>query len=170
MLSVLDSCSIIRVQTWDAEALVPSGLERSLGIAWPRHTGSVVNGRVDIICIGPTDWLVMDGNPDATQLMNVLAEAFGESVFRATNVSQSLVRIGVDGPPARELLSKGCSLDLHPSRFAPGRAARTRFAGMPVIVRCTQESTFECIVASSYGEYLVAWLTDAALEFSVSFA
>jgi hypothetical protein len=46
-----------------------------------------------------------------------------------------------------------------------GRSARTRFAGMPVIVRCTRPSTFQCIVTASYCDYLASWLADAALEF-----
>jgi sarcosine oxidase gamma subunit len=36
---------------------------------------------------------------------------------------------------------------------------------MPVIVWCTQLSTFECFVTVSYAEYLVSWLADAAAEF-----
>jgi hypothetical protein len=36
---------------------------------------------------------------------------------------------------------------------------------MPVVVRCTHPSAFECIVSLSYHEYLTAWLDDAAIEF-----
>ena len=72
----------------------------------------------------------------------------------------------LDDPEARVLLAKGCALDLDRSRFPPGRCARTRFAGMPIILSRTQPSTFELILASSYGDYLFLWLTDAATEFS----
>jgi sarcosine oxidase subunit gamma len=163
----LDPCSITRVQSWDSKAPVPAQLEQTLGIAWPQETGAVTSGRVDIICTGPTDWLVIAPDPDSTaELLKRLDAAFEGSAFRATSVSQALARAEIDGPDARSLLAKGCSLDLHSSRFPPGRSARTRFAGMPVIVRCTQESTFECLVTSSYRDYLLAWLTDAATEFS----
>jgi sarcosine oxidase subunit gamma len=134
-----------------------------LSIAWPRETGAVATGCADVLCIGPTDWLAIATDPDAATLLQRLDEAFEGSAFRTTNVSQALSRIEIDGAEARELLSKGCSLDLHPPRFAPGRCARTRFAGMPVIIRCTQDSTFQCIVTISYAEYLVSWLEDATL-------
>jgi sarcosine oxidase subunit gamma len=165
---LLDPCSIIRVQTWDSQAAAPSKVEQALGIAWPQETGAVACGRADIICTGPTDWLVIAADPDAATLLQQLAEAFEGSAFRATNVSQALGRIKIDAPYARVLLTKGCALDLHAPCFPQGRSARTRFAGMPVIVRCTQTSTFECIVSMSYAEYLVSWLEDAALEFATT--
>ena len=164
--ALLDPCSIVRVQTWDSRAAAPSTVEQALRLAWPKETGACLSGRADVICTGPTDWLVIAPDPDGAELLLLLDEAFMGSPFRATNVSQALSRIEIDGPDARALLAKGCSLDLHPSRFPPGRCARTRFAGMPVIVRCIQQFAFECIVTSSYADYLRAWLTDAATEFS----
>lgn len=162
---VLDACSIIRIQTWDSEALVPSAIDSVLGVGWPPKTGSVASGRADVICVGPTDWLVVAADPDTTVWLQRLDVAFQGSAFRATNMSQALVRIEIDGSEVRDLLAKGCALDLHPSRFAPGRSARTRFAGVPVIIRCTGVSRFECIVTLSYADYLLGWLDDAVLEF-----
>jgi sarcosine oxidase subunit gamma len=167
---VLDSCSILRVQTWDAAIAAPASVEQVLGISWPRETGAVVHGRADIICTGPAEWWVICSDPHPAALLGQLEDAFAGSSFRATNVSEALVRIEVEGPQARMLLAKGCALDLHPSCFPAGRCARTRFAGMPVIVCCTQEATFECIVASSYRDYLISWLVDAAKEFSGALA
>ena len=168
--SLLAPCSIIRVQTWDSLAAAPSRLEQALGIAWPNETGACLSGRVEIICAGPTDWLVIAPDPDGAELLQRLDEALVGSPFRATNVSQALSRFEIDGPEARVLLAKGCSLDLHPSHFPPCRCARTRFAGMPMIVRCIRQFTFECIVTSSYADYLRSWLTDAAIEFSRTLA
>jgi sarcosine oxidase subunit gamma len=168
MHEVLELCAIIRVQTWDSDAGVPPKVEQALGLIWPQQTGAVATGGADVICTGSTDWLMMASDPDSVALLRVLGEAFEESAFRATDVSSSLVRIRISGSKARELLAKACALDLHPAAFLPGRCARTRFAGMPVIIRCTSNSTFECIVASSYRDYLTAWLTDAALEFAAA--
>jgi sarcosine oxidase subunit gamma len=103
-------------------------------------------------------------DPEAATLLHGLDATFEGSAFRATNVSQALARIEIDGPAARAFLNKGCALDLHPPHFPPGRSARTRFAGMPVIVRCTQPSTFECIVALSHANFLASWLADAAAD------
>lgn len=162
---VLDPCSIVRIQTWDSAAIAPAAVTEVFGVTWPQKTGTVVCGRVDIICVGPTDWLVLATDPDATPWLHRLDALFQASTYRATNVSQALIRIEIDGPEMRDLLAKGCSLDLHPPLFPPGRAARTRFAGMSVIVRCTGTSKFQLIVTQSYADFALSWLADAELEF-----
>src|ERR1700722_12864793 len=162
---VLDACRVVRVLTWDFDAKAPSKVEQVLGVTGPQKSGAVARGRADIVCLGPTDWLVIAADPEPIGLLQRLDVAFEASAFRGTDVSHALTRIEIDGPDARALLAKGCSLDLHPARFTPGRCARTRFAGMPVIVRCTGISTFECIVTRSYADYLLCWLSDAAMEF-----
>jgi sarcosine oxidase subunit gamma len=163
--SLLDPCSIIRIQTWDSAAIAPAAVTEVFGVAWPQKTGTVVSGRVDIICVGPTDWLVLAADPDASPWLQRLDALFQRSTFRATDVSQTQIRIRIEGPDVRDLLTKGCALDLHPPLFPAGRSARTRFAGMPVIVRCTGTSSFELVVTQSYVDFLLAWLEDAELEF-----
>jgi sarcosine oxidase, subunit gamma len=163
---VLDPCSIIRVQTWGSEAVIPSAVEQVLDIAWPHKTGSMADGRALVICVGPTDWLVIASDPDAAEWLRQLDAALGDSVFRATNVSRSLARIQISDPVVREVLAKGCSLDLCPLRFASERSTRTHLAGMPVIIRSTGAYTFELIVTLSYADFLMSWLEDAAVEFS----
>ena len=165
---VLGPRSVIRVQSWDGEALAPSAVNVVLGAAWPHKTGTVVTGLADVICVGPTDWLLLAGDPDATSWLERIDAAFQGSTFRATDVSQALTRIHISGPEVRDLLAKGCSLDLHPPLFPPRHAARTRFAGMPVIVCCTGTSAFELIVTRSYTDYLLSWLADAELEFDAT--
>lgn len=171
MLKVaLASSSIIRVQTWDAESVAPAAVADALGLSWPKVVGAVASGRADVICLGPTDWLVIAIDRDATPWVPRLNAALEGTTFRATDVSQALVRIQIGVAEVRDLLAKGCSLDLHPPLFPVGRAARTRFAGMPVIVRCTGSSTFELVVTQSYADFLLSWLADSELEFSSSSA
>jgi sarcosine oxidase subunit gamma len=162
---VLDPCTIIRVQSWDIQAPTPARVKHALETTWPRTVGTVMTGRADVLCIGPTEWLVLASDPDPDPLFRILNEGFQGSAFRRTNVSSALSRIEIGGPNVQSLLSKGCSLDLHPQMFSPERSARTRFAGMPVVLHCTQPTTFECIVSLSLRDYFLSWLADAAMEF-----
>jgi len=164
---VLEGCSIVRIQTWDGAAVAPAAVEDLLEVAWPRKTGAVANGRAEVISVGPTDWLVLDSETDSTTWLDRLVTAFAGSAFRATNVSDALARVEIEGSEIRDLLAKGCSLDLHPPLFPPGRSARTRFAGIPVIVRCTSTSKFELVVTQSYVDFFLSWLEDAELEFKI---
>jgi sarcosine oxidase, subunit gamma len=162
--TALDFGSIIRVQSWNTHSGAPA-IESAPGVSWPSVVGVVARGRADILCIGPADWLVVAGDCDANILRQWLGGVFEDPAFRATDLSQAFSRIEIKGAEVRDLLAKGCSLDLHPPLFAPGRAVCTRFAGMPVIVHCTGAFAFELIVTRSYVEYLMSWLADAELEF-----
>ena len=46
--------------------------------------------------------------------------AFDVYSFRTTDVTQALARVEIEGAEVRTLMAKGCSLDLHPSRYPPG--------------------------------------------------
>ena len=162
---LLDPCGFIRVQAWSSESFETQEVESVLETPWPKVNGTIASGKADVLCVGPTDWLVVSDGPNVEVLHQQLEETFAGSTLRATNVSQALARIELEGPDVRALLLKGCSLDLSPSRFPPGRCARTRFASLPVVLRCTALTNFECIVASSYCDYLLSWLADAAEEF-----
>jgi heterotetrameric sarcosine oxidase gamma subunit len=121
---------------------------------------------VDVICIGPTDWLVVPAaDVGADRLLQALEEALRGSSFRATDFSSALVRIRIDGAHGRALLSKACALDVYSENLAPGRAPRTLIAGLPVVIRCLEPAVFECVAPLSYADYLLSWLTDANTEF-----
>lgn len=162
MVSLLDGGAVVRVQTWDARAVPAEPLQSVTGGAWPLSAGGCARDRVDIICVGPGDWLLLTGIEAHAALLRDLQAACAGTVFRATDVSAALSRIRVEGPQTRQLLSQACAVDLHPDVFGAGRATRTRFAGMAVILRCLQPTQFECIVTRSLGQYCRAWLERAA--------
>jgi len=164
----LDRCTIIRVQTWDIAASPPPALNQVVGTPWPREVGAVATGLADVLCISPTDWLIAGANLNAPDLCENLATALLETPFRATDLSRAYARFEFDGPDVREFLLKGCSLDLHPSHFPAARCARTRFAGVPTVLRCHAPSAFEAIVPASYQQYLLAWIADASAAQSSS--
>jgi|SRR5450759_1498945 len=102
MLSrVLDPCTMVRIQTWDSQAVAPAKVEEVLGIAWPQEIGALACGRADVICTGPTDWLMIAADPEAAAFLHELSAAFKGTAFRATNASQALARVKIDGLHAR---------------------------------------------------------------------
>jgi len=167
MLDILQTTTLIRVQSW-AIPVAPPPVEEELGVPWPMSVGAVARGKVELLCTGPTEWLLESEQPgEASRWMEVLGRGFRDTSFRATDLSAGLVQIQVSGPHARSLLSKGTGVDLHPNSFAPGRCIRTRFAGMPVVIRCVGDA-FKCMVTASYQQYLWDWLADAEVEFAAA--
>ena len=62
----------------------------------------------------------------------------------------------------KELLSKGCSLDLDATSWGIGSCAQTLLARAQVILHERAETT-GILVRLSFADYLVDWLLDAAI-------
>jgi len=125
-----------------------------------------LGGQVRLLDVGPAEWLVVSDILDAPTLQNSLDRHLKSSSLVAVDVSCGLKALRVEGGDARELLSKGCGLDLHPHSFPAGRVTRTRFAQLAVILDCIDPAPrFDLYVGRSYVAYLESWLTDAAREF-----
>ena len=70
------------------------------------------------------------------------------------------------GARARDVLAKGCRLDLHPRAFRPGMCAQTAIAQIGVLLHQVDERpTYDLYVAGGYAVDLLEWLTASAAEF-----
>jgi sarcosine oxidase subunit gamma len=120
------------------------------------NTVAEVDGR-EVLWLGPDEWLVLGGT-----------EADFPDAAAAVDVSANRVVFELAGSAARDVLSHGCSVDLHPSVFGPGRCAQTLLARAQVILQQTDDETFRIFVRPSFAPYVCAWLEDAMAEYVVS--
>ena len=119
-----------------------------------------------MLCLAPGDWLIISQVLSGTKLHARLLTEIPEHGFALVDLSQALTTVRVAGRAARDLLSKGCGLDLHPRNFPDGRCARTRFAQIPLIIDCVgSQPQFELYAGGSYSSYLQSWLSSATAEF-----
>ncbi|MFF5114300.1 sarcosine oxidase subunit gamma [Streptosporangium sp. NPDC000509] len=117
-----------------------------------------------VLWLGPDEWLVV-GPAGDTGLEARLRAAAGTGHAAVTDVSAQRTVLLVAGPRARDLLSHGCALDLHPRVFGPGRCAQTMLARAQVVLAARGGDEFHVFVRSSFAAYLAAWLLDAAGEY-----
>jgi sarcosine oxidase subunit gamma len=76
--------------------------------------------------------------------------------------------VGVRGASARNILAKGCTLDLHERVFRSGCSTRTLLGQVQVILRqVTDEPDYEIHVHRSFAEFLWEWLVDAGQEYGL---
>jgi sarcosine oxidase, subunit gamma len=116
--------------------------------------------------LGPDEWLVTAPAGAAPDLLGRLSRALANHHAAVTDLSASRAIIELAGRNARELLQKGCGLDLHPRAFGPGRCARTLFARLPVIIdQVSAAPSYRLFVRRSSACWLAEWLIDAAEEF-----
>jgi sarcosine oxidase subunit gamma len=111
--------------------------------------------------LGPDEWLVLGPPGEGPEIVGVLEIALAGSHRSIVDVSANRVALELSGPRAKEILSKGCALDLHPRAWRPGMCAQTMLARAQVILHERPNST-GVLVRPSFADYLVDWLIDAA--------
>jgi len=141
-----------------------------LGIALPTTPSTLVEGSdITGIWFGPQESLVTSTAGTGAALETQLREVIAEHGGAAVDVSAQRTTVRLRGAHARDVLAKGCALDLHPAVFGPGAAAQTMLgqAAVVLIPMDAGGTDYRILVRSSFAGYLADWLIDAAEEFGV---
>lgn len=153
-VAVLAGRAVLRLKSW-----LPQQTNDTVPVTLPAAARA--------LGMAPGEWLIMSSETLASNLRESLTAEAARQDCTLVDLSDGLVVIEVYGSAARELLSKGCGLDLHPRVFTAGQWARCRFAQVPVVIECLEgPPRFELTVARSFLQYLHAWLIDAVAEFA----
>ncbi|HET6868240.1 MAG TPA: sarcosine oxidase subunit gamma family protein [Solirubrobacteraceae bacterium] len=140
---------------------------RVLGVNLPTAPNTTsAGGEVQVLWMGPDEWLVVAPEGAGERLCKRLEAALEGHHASVVDVSAQRTVVEFAGADARELLLKGCPLDLHPRAFAPGRCAQSTLARAQVVLLArSEEPAYWVFVRSSFAEYLAEWLLDAAAEY-----
>jgi sarcosine oxidase, subunit gamma len=157
----------LRVDPTGAGATTAAAL---LGVDLPTTPSTYAQtGDTAVFWLGPDEWLVTGTALSGPQLEAQLREAVSPHGGAAVDVSGQRTTLRLGGAHSRDVLSKGCALDLHPSVFGRGAAAQTMLGRAGVIV-CTADGSgadYRILVRSSFARYLADWLLDAAEEYTL---
>jgi sarcosine oxidase subunit gamma len=137
------------------------------GLPLPLQPNRVASMRtVRVLWLGPDEWLITAPEGAVPELSARLDRALAERRAAITDLSVGRAIIEIAGSRARELLQKGCGLDLHPRAFGPASCAQTLFAKLPVIIdQLSVAPSYRLYVRRSSARWLCEWLIDAAEEF-----
>jgi len=152
------------------DAAFLKAVESVLGFGLPLTPNTVSEGAgLVALWLGPDEWLVVTQPDGESTIAVALEDALGDTLNSVTDLTGGQTVIGISGPRARDVLAKGCTLDLHPRAFGPGQCAQTLLAKAAVTIRQVDESpSFDLIVRRSFADYLGVWLQDAALEYGLA--
>jgi sarcosine oxidase subunit gamma len=123
------------------------------------------NGDIDVLWIGPDEWLVVGPDGAAGRLHGALDDALAAEHATVVDISAHHTVIEVAGAHARDVLLKGCALDLHARAFGPGQCAQTALARAQVVLLARTPDAYCVCVRASFAEYVAEWLLDAAAEY-----
>ncbi|WP_405806807.1 sarcosine oxidase subunit gamma [Streptomyces sp. NBC_01187] len=141
-------------------------IEKTLGAPLPRQCGhTTASGPHTAVWLGPDEWLVLS-QADTTAVATELREALGSDPGSVVDVSANRTTLELSGPAARQVLEKGCPLDLHPRAFGPGRAVTTTVGPVAVLLwQIDDLPAYRLLPRSSFADYLALWLLDAMSEY-----
>jgi sarcosine oxidase subunit gamma len=131
----------------------------------PQIVGQVALGEPRALCVGPREWLLVSDAIASLEAHVDIQRQAAEQQLAVVEVSQGLKTLNVRGPGCREVLAKGCGLDLHSRVFREDACARTLLAQVLVVLDCRGPQEFDVYVGRSYMWHLHTWLVDASMEY-----
>ncbi len=150
-----------------AEAPSLSRVERALGRTPPREPNAVEGDEHEaVLWLGPDEWLVVGPDGRAARTVRAVEEALAGTPGSVVDVSANRTTVRLEGPAAREVLEKVCSVDLHPRVFGTGRCAQTLVGrSQAVLWQVGTTPGYRLFVRNSFANYLADLLLDAVAEF-----
>jgi sarcosine oxidase subunit gamma len=124
----------------------PRGLPTKLLQAAPYCDGSA-------LCLGPDEWLLVLPEGSAAPAI--------EGMHALCDIGHRNIGIDIEGSGAWALIQSGCALDLARA-FPPGKATRTLYEGVEIILWRIGDERFRIEVWRSFASYLWAALELAA--------
>ena len=132
-------------------------------LEFPNENSKVTtNNKTRILWNAPKTWLIISSKEN---IIDIIKGKCSEENFAITDISHSRAVIQIKGAQAREVLKKGCPLNIN--EFKVNNCAGSVFHGITIVVDCVKDNpdTFNLLTLRSFGESFYYHITDAALEF-----
>jgi len=157
---------IVELAAFRARASELSGISRGLGLELAAP-GRVAAGSGQLsLCVQPGRWLLLLP-PDSPGAQAALWQRACAGVAAVVDHSSGLVALHLAGAELREVLSRGCRLDLDPAFFPPGRAAATLMAQVAVIL-ARLPAGIVLLTPASTARHVREWLTATGRPFGLT--
>jgi heterotetrameric sarcosine oxidase gamma subunit len=159
---------IVQVAAFGAPAATAERLSKHFGLAvTPTPNRAVVAGDLTVLWHGPGQWLIVRALA-VPSLADALADVCGDGAA-LVDLGHARTVLRFAGDSVRDVLAKGTSIDLRPTRFAPGACALTALGKINALLHAVAPATVDVYVPRSYAYAFTAWLEHAARDIAVAF-
>jgi sarcosine oxidase subunit gamma len=143
-----------------------------LGDGLPIVANTVADMRgITMYWLGPDEWLIVTPDERRAAIERELRRSLAALRVAVTDVSGGQTLLQLHGAKVRDVLAKGCPIDLHPRAFSIGQCAQSHLAKAPILIGQIQNQPyFELTFRRSFADYLWSWLTTAAAEYGLEVA
>jgi sarcosine oxidase subunit gamma len=147
-----------------------SQVKSVIGCAFPTATNRFSSaGERHVVWLGPDEFLIICEAGKDAELASTLESTLNTQHCAVTNITDALAAFHLKGAAVRQVLAKGCAIDLHPGSFASSDAAQTLLSHAAVTMLALSDNELIVICRTSFAPYMHDWLLDAALEYGVKF-
>ena len=169
-IELLDDTAHINLRGNPENAGFLGAVESVLGQSLPVKPNTMSAGDHRLYWLGPDEWMLATQQHSAPGLVEQLDNALAGEHAAVNDVSGGTVALRISGERVRDLLAKGCTLDLHPSVFMVGDCAQSGLAKAGVLLGLIDNRpTFELVVRSSFSDYVIRWLRNAGSDNGIEF-
>ena len=161
-ISEVKKLTIIQLVQYKRSKIQPNTIkveDLDLPLENPKVTA---NKETRILWSAPRTWLIMSNKKN---IINNIKEKCDHENFAVTDISHSRAVIQIKGLQAKEVLKKGCPINVN--EIQVNNCAGTVFNGITVVVDFVNSNpdTFNLLALRSFGETFYHHITDSALEF-----
>ena len=134
-------------------------VQATLGQPLPTIANTFTAGENTQFRLGPDEWLLATEPGKERDIAEQLGENLSGQCYSLVDVTGGQVLLRLRGSHVREVLAKGCTLDMHPRAFKMGQCAQTTLAKTSMLIALIDDTpTFDIIVRRSFAEYAARWL------------
>jgi heterotetrameric sarcosine oxidase gamma subunit len=164
----LASCAadVVEIAALHGRAREIGSIARGRGLDLPALGRLALGSDQLALCVRPERWLLL-GPPAFPGATAALWQAACARVGAAVDLSSGLTALHLSGPQVRELLSRGCRLDLDPDVFPAGSAAATIMAQVAVILAALPSGLL-LLTPATTARHLREWLISTAKPFGLA--
>jgi heterotetrameric sarcosine oxidase gamma subunit len=145
-------------------------VEAAFGIALPGPNRASSSGAVTSLAIQPDQWLITAPLEQSADLCAKVA-IVASDVAALVDQSGGKAILRISGARARDVLAKGCRIDLDPRVFGADAVAATPIAHLQMLIhRVGASDTYDLYVTSTFAEAAFDWLTTSAKQFGYEIA
>jgi sarcosine oxidase subunit gamma len=158
---------LVNVRGDTRDAAFVNAVQSVIGCKPPEKANTVARGNgYDMLWLGPDEWLVRSATAhDAARtapLQAKLGAALNGVFVSAVDVGSGYTVLEISGTRVRDVLARGCPLDLHPKLFGDGQCAQSHYFKASMTLLHTGADSFDIVVRRSFADYFVKIMLDAA--------
>ncbi|WP_233849416.1 sarcosine oxidase subunit gamma [Paraburkholderia sp. HD33-4] len=155
---------LVNVRGEPGDPAFVGAFERVVGCRPPSAPNTVSSSaEYEVLWLGPDEWLVLSNEPVQDGVLEAkLVDALNGTYAAAVDVGSGYTVVNISGERVREVLARGCPLDLHPRVFKVGQCAQSHYFKASIVLIPTGDDAFEIVVRRSFADYFCRIMVDAA--------